>query len=72
MCVQDYKYLGSFISDSVKNFKPRKGMSWTACNNLHNVWAFGPDDKIKINKFKTMIVPILLNGSKTFTLNARR
>ena len=26
-CVQDYKYLGSFISDSVKDFKTRKGMA---------------------------------------------
>ena len=31
----------------------------------------GLDDKIKINTFKTMIEPILLYGSETWTLNAR-
>ena len=63
-CVQNYKYLGSFISDSVKDFKNRKGMAWTACNNLHNIWVSCLDDKIKINTFKTMIVPLLLYGLK--------
>ena len=71
-CVQDYKYLGSFISDSVKDFKTRKGMAWSACNDLHNVWFSSLDDKIKINTFKTMIEPILLYGSETWTLNARQ
>ena len=71
-CVQDYKYLGSFISSSEKDFKTRKGMAWTACNNLHNVWTSSLDDKIKINTFKTMIEPILLYGSETWTLNARQ
>ena len=71
-CVQDYKYLGSFISDSVKDFKTRKGMAWSACNDLHNVWSSSLDDKIKINTFKTMIEPILLYGSETWTLNARQ
>ena len=69
--VQDDTYLGSFISDSVKDFKTRKGMAWPACNNLYNVWASGLDDKTKINTFKTMIVPILLYGSETWTWNAR-
>ena len=67
-CVQDYKYLCSFISSSEKDFKTRKGMAWTACNNLHNVWTSSLDDKIKINTFKTMIEPILLYGSETWTL----
>ena len=71
-CVQDYKYLGSFISSSEKDFKTRKGMAWTACNNLHNVWTSSLDDTIKINTFKTMIEPILLYGSETWTLNARQ
>ena len=71
-CVQDYKYLGSFISSSEKDFKTRKGMAWTACNNLHNVLTSSFDDKIKINTFKTMIEPILLYGSETWTLNARQ
>ena len=71
-CVNDYKYLGSFVSDSEKDFKTRKGMAWTACNDLHNVWNSSLDDNIKINTFKTMIEPILLYGAETWTLSARQ
>ena len=71
-CVQDYKYLGTFISDSEKDFKSRKGMAWTACNDLHNIWNYNLDDNTKVNTFKTMIEPILLYGSETWTLSARQ
>ena len=71
-CVQDYKYLGSFVSDSEKDFKTRKGMAWTVCNELHKVWTSSLDDKIKVNTFKTIIEPILLCGSEPWTLSARQ
>ena len=29
--VTDFKYLGSYISDSRKDFNTRKGMAWSAC-----------------------------------------
>ena len=37
--VDDYKYLGSFISSSDKDLKIRKALAWTACNKLHKIWS---------------------------------
>jgi hypothetical protein len=69
--VDDYKYLGSFISSSEKDFKTRKGMAWSACNDLHKIWVSNLDTEIKTNIFKTLIEPILLYGSETWTLSAK-
>ena len=37
--VNDYKYPGSYISSSEKDFNTRKGMAWSACNNLNKIWV---------------------------------
>ena len=70
-CKDDYKYLGSFISSSEKDFNARKGMAWSACNNLHKIWTSKLHVSIKIQLFKTLIVPILLYGCETWTLSKR-
>ena len=71
-CVEDYKYLGAFISNSEKDFKARKGMAWSACNNLHKIWVSDLPTYIKINFFKTLIEPILLYSCKTWTLSSKQ
>ena len=53
--VDDFKYLGSYISSSKKNFEIRKAQAWVACN--------------KINLFKTCVESILLYGSETWTMS---
>ena len=35
--VEDYKYLGSYISSSEKDFTTRNGMAWSACNDMHKI-----------------------------------
>ena len=35
--VDDFKYLGSYISPSKKDFEIRKAKSSVACNKLHNI-----------------------------------
>lgn len=70
--VNDYKYLGSYISSSEKDFKTRKGMAWSACNDLHKIWVSNLNTKIKTNIFKTIIEPILLYGSETWTLSVKQ
>ena len=67
-CKEDYKYLGSFISSSEKDFNVRKGMAWSACNDLHKIWTSKLDVSIKIKIFKTLVEPILLYGCETWTL----
>ena len=33
--VDDYKYLGSYVSSSEKDFTTRKVMAWSTCNDMH-------------------------------------
>lgn len=71
-CVLDYKYLGSFISSSEKDFKIRKALAWSACNRLHKIWSSDfLDSELKVKIFKTTIEPILLYGSETWSLTRK-
>ena len=70
--VNDYKYLGSYISSSFKDFNTRKGMAWSACNDLHRIWVSDLHVNMKIDIFKTLIEPILLYGSETWTLTSKQ
>ena len=70
--VNDYKYLGSYISSSFKDFNTRKGMAWSACNDLHRIWVSDLHVNMKIYIFKTLIEPILLYGSETWTLTSKQ
>ena len=58
--VNDFKYLGSYISSSKKDFEIRKAQACVALK-------FQP--KQKINLFKTYIESIVLYGSETWTLS---
>ena len=70
--VDDYKYLGSFASSSEKDFNSRKGMAWSACNDLHKIWTSKLASNIKIKVFRAnSIESILPYGSETWTLPIR-
>ena len=68
--VEDYKYLGSYIS-SEKDFTTRKGMAWSACNDMHKIWPSQLPNNLKIKIFRATIEPILLYGSETWTLSRK-
>ena len=70
--VEDFKYLGSFIMDSNKDFKARKGMAWAACNKLDKIWRSDIHNETKINLFRATIEPILMYGSETWTLTSKQ
>ena len=69
--VDDYKYLGSFISSSTKDFNTRKGMAWSACNDMHRIWSSQLSEDLKLKIFRVTIEPILLYGSETWTLSRK-
>ena len=69
--VEDYVYLGSFISSSEKDFNTRKGMAWSACNDMHKIWTSQLPRRIKIEIFRATVEPILLYGSETWTLSRK-
>ena len=67
----DYKYLGSYISSSEKDFNVRKGMAWSACNDLHKIWASDLNVELKVQFFRAFVEPILLYGSETWILSRK-
>ena len=69
--VEDFKYLGSHINDSQKDFNIRKALAWDACNKLDKIWCSNLPSILKIQTFQTLIEPILLYGSETWTLPVR-
>ena len=66
--VQDFKYLGSYVSDSRKDFLVRKGQAWNACNKLDKIWKSNITTKTKILLFRSCIESILLYGAETWTM----
>ena len=66
--VSDFKYLGSFVADSKKDFLTRKAQAWKACNKLHNIWQSNISRKTKLAFFRACIESILLYGSETWTM----
>ena len=71
-CVEDYKYLGSCMKNSEKDFNIRKGMAWTACDKIDNIWNSNLARKTKIQVFRVLIEPILHYRSETWTLSAKQ
>jgi hypothetical protein len=69
--VDDYKYLGSYGSSSEKDFTTRKGMAWSACNDMYKIWSSQLSNNLKIKIFRATVEPILLYGSETWTLSRK-
>ena len=66
--VDDFKYLGSYICDSRKDFLSRKALAWNACNKLHLIWESNISLSIKLSLFRACVESILLYGSETWTI----
>jgi len=70
--VDDFKYLGSHMVSSEKDFKCRKGQAWGAFWKLENIWKSKTTSlKLKIRIFKASCLSILLYGSETWILTQK-
>ena len=69
---EEFKYLGSYVVSSKKDFQTRKGQAWSACNKLHRIWQSDISTATKINLFKACVESILLYGAETWTMNKER
>ncbi|XP_071808969.1 uncharacterized protein [Asterias amurensis] len=69
--VSDFRYLGSYIADSKKDFLIRKGLAWNACNKLHNIWHSNIANTTKLVFFRACVESILLYGAETWTMKKR-
>eukprot|EP00106_Octopus_bimaculoides_P023455 XP_014790897.1 PREDICTED: uncharacterized protein LOC106884170 [Octopus bimaculoides] len=50
--VDDFKYLGSHIVDSQKDFRIRKALAWNACNRLDKIWHSSLPPTLKVQIFR--------------------
>ena len=66
--VKDFKYLGSYVADSKKDFISCKGQAWSACNRLQHIWQSNISRSTKHAFFRACVKNILLYGSETWTM----
>ena len=66
--VDNFKYLGSWVENTSKDLKIRKGQAWTAIRKLDNIWKSKLPRNLKINFFRATIESIFLYGAETWTL----
>jgi Reverse transcriptase (RNA-dependent DNA polymerase) len=65
----DFKYLGSMIMSSESDLRHRIGLAWGAFRSLDRLWNSALDCKTKAYLFSSTVVPVLLYGCETWTLN---
>ena len=58
--VKDFKYLGFYVADSMKDFMIRKGQAWDACNRLQLIWKSNIPRSKKLAIFRACVESILL------------
>lgn len=66
--VKNFKYLGSNMESSEKDFQVRKALAWSSCHKLRKIWKTGLSRKIILKLFIATVESILLYGSETWTL----
>lgn len=67
--VDDYKYLGSFVSSTVKDFETRRALAFVALNKMKNIWKSSISRSMKIRCFQACIEPIYLYGCESWIPN---
>ena len=53
--VNNFKYLGAWMSSSSKDFEIRKALAWQACHKLKKLWNSKLKRKLKIRTFQATI-----------------
>ena len=67
--VDNFKYLGSWMMSSQKDFEIRKALAWSACHKMKNIWHSNLNRKMKIRIFKSTVESVLLYGCQTWTID---
>ena len=66
--VDNFKYLGTWMASSLRDFEVIKEIAWKACHKLKQILKSTLNRKIKIRIFRATIEIILLYGSETWTI----
>ena len=67
----DFKYLGSWVDESEKDIRVRKGLAWKALNDMDKVWTSNMNPELKKRFFVATVESILIYGCESWALNAR-
>jgi len=66
--VDDFKYLGSYLSSTAKDINVRIGCAWAAIKKLDSLWQSRLPRAYKIMFFKATVESVYLYGAETWTL----
>ena len=66
--VHNFKYLGAWMASTSQDIHVRKGLAWKSINKLQKIWKSDLPRQLKVNIFQTLVEPVLLYGSETWTL----
>jgi hypothetical protein len=66
--VDQFRYLGALIADSVRDVNSRIGLAWTAAIGLDPIWRSGLDNPLKVSFFRSVVESVLLYGCETWSL----
>ena len=67
--VKEFKYLGCYVSDISKEMDERKTQTWLQFRSLYKIWKDSSvSNETKIRMVKTLLLPIYMYGSETWTL----
>ena len=65
--VDDFKYLGSWVKFSMKDFNTRRALAFKACDQLWRVES-RCSPAVKLRVFRACVESVLLSGLETWTL----
>ena len=66
----DFKYLGSWVDDSLKDINVRKALAWKALNDMNRIWKSNMKPSLKKRFFIATVESILIYGCESWSMNA--
>ena len=66
--VDQFRYLGALIADTVRDVNCRIGLTWAAATGLDPIWRSVLDSRLKVSFFRSVVESILLYGCETWSL----
>jgi len=66
--VTNFKYLGSWMESTEKDFEVRKALAWSSCHKLKKIWNSSLSRNIKVRLFVATVESVLLYGCGAWTL----
>ena len=67
----DFKFLGSYVRSTEKDFSVRRALAWRACQQLQPLWSSPLRWDTKRRLFQCFVLPVLTYGSEAWTLSPK-